>query len=106
MRSFDIPAKQTRTHRALDIFQQPKKFYLAKGEGQLTVLSGYGTEEIFRGDNEAPRELLFLPSMLRSMLGSLSNSDFLRGGSMASPTLVPRFGCQSYRKLIMTYPFL
>ena len=27
-----------------------------------------------------------------------------RGSPMASPTLVPRFGGQSYRKLITTYP--
>ena len=39
--------------------------------------------------------------------GSLSNSDSrLAGVPMASPTLVPRFGGQSYRKLITAYPSL
>ena len=38
---------------------------------------------------------------------SLSNSDSrLAGVPMASPTLVPRFGGQSYRKLITVYPSL
>ena len=31
---------------AFERFQQPKKFYLAKGKGHLTVLSGDGSEEI------------------------------------------------------------
>ena len=31
---------------AFERFQQPKKFYLAKGKGYLTVLSGHGSEEI------------------------------------------------------------
>ena len=37
---------------AFDLFQQPKKFYLAKGKGHLTVLSGDGSEEILAAQAE------------------------------------------------------
>ena len=40
---------------AFERFQQPKKFYLAKGKGHLTVLSGHGSEEILEAQVELMR---------------------------------------------------
>ncbi|KAI9664634.1 MAG: hypothetical protein M1821_006080 [Bathelium mastoideum] len=44
--------------KAFHNFHQPKKFYLAKGKGHLTVLSGDGSEEILKAQVEFLRSVI------------------------------------------------
>ena len=43
---------------AFERFQQPKKFYLVKGKGHLTVLSGYRSEEALEAQVEFMRTVV------------------------------------------------